>query len=324
MLDINLKSYIINQKSKKMGVREQNKKGKILLGEEGNALIMLITINVVLFVLLKFIEIVFFLGKLDITKFEPNVLNWFSLSPKFDILVTRPWTILTYMFSHISVWMLISNMLWLWAFGYILQDLTGNRKLGPIFVYGGLAGALFFVLTINTFPVLYQNIDGAIPMLGAGASVMAVSVATTALAPDYRIFPMINGGIPLWVLTLIFVLIDFAMVAGNGAGVAVAHLAGAAMGFIYVKRLRAGKDMGNWMHSFYHWVFHIFDPAEKKQPQQIRSEVFYDASGKQPFKKTPNITQQKIDDILDKIGKEGYHFLTDDEKEYLKRASKDL
>jgi len=219
---------------------------------------------------------------------------------------------------------MISNMIWLWAFGYILQDLTGNRKLGPIYVYGGLAGALFFVLTINIFPVLQQDIASAIPMLGAGACVMAVSVATTTLAPDYRIFPMINGGIPLWVLTLIFVLIDFAMVAGNGAGIAVAHLAGAAMGFIYIKRLDKGHDMGNWMHSFYHWACHLFDPAKKKDAQRLRQEVFYDVQGQQPFKKTPNVTQQKIDDILDKIGKNGYHFLTDDEKDYLKRASKDL
>jgi membrane associated rhomboid family serine protease len=310
-----------------MGIRDQNIKRKPLLGEDGNALITLITINITFFVLLKFSEIVFYLGKLDATKFKPLVLNWFSQSPKFDVLVTRPWTILTHMVSHISVFMLISNMLWLWAFGYILQDLAGNRKLGPIYVYGGLVGVLFYVLTINIFPVLHQNIGAIEPMLGAGACIMAVSVATTTIAPDYRIFPMINGGIPLWVLTLIFVLIDFAMVASNNAGVAVAHLAGAAMGYIYVKRLRAGHEMGNWMHKLYYWLFHVLDP--KKEPetaaaQRVKEAIFYDVNGKQPYKKIPNITQQRIDDILDKIGSEGYHFLTDDEKEYLKRASKDL
>ncbi|MEO7312814.1 MAG: rhomboid family intramembrane serine protease [Chitinophagaceae bacterium] len=305
-------------------MKDQNKRGKILLGEEGNALIMLITINVVVFVLLQFIWIVFNLGKMDTTKFEPLILNWFSLSPKFDVVATRPWTIFTYMFSHFKVWMLIGNMLWLWAFGYILQDLTGNRKLGPIYIYGGLAGALFFILTINVFPALYQNMAATLPMLGGGASIMAVTVATTTLAPDYRIFPMIHGGIPLWVLTLIFVLVDFAMIGSAGAGIAIGHLAGAAMGFVYVKRLRAGKDMGQWMQHFYHWFFHMFDPKEKQQAERIKKEVFYDVKGKQPYKKTPNVTQQKIDDILDKIGKDGYHFLSDEEKEYLKRASKDL
>ena len=66
---------------------------------------------------------------------------------------------------------------------------------------------------------------------------MAVAVATTSLAPDYRLFPMINGGIPLWVLTVIYVAIDFATLAGSSGGYAIAHLAGGAIGFIFVQSL---------------------------------------------------------------------------------------
>ncbi|MFX9123826.1 DUF6576 domain-containing protein [Acinetobacter baumannii] len=35
------------------------------------------------------------------------------------------------------------------------------------------------------------------------------------------------------------------------------------------------------------------------------------------------MSQQKLDEILDKIHTEGYHMLTDEEKEFLKRASKE-
>jgi len=35
------------------------------------------------------------------------------------------------------------------------------------------------------------------------------------------------------------------------------------------------------------------------------------------------VTQQRIDEILDKINQKGYHFLTDEEKELLKRASEE-
>ena len=42
------------------------------------------------------------------------------------------------------------------------------------------------------------------------------------------------------------------------------------------------------------------------------------------IKKIPNVNQQKIDDILDKINSKGYQFLTEEEKDYLKRASKNL
>ena len=37
----------------------------------------------------------------------------------------------------------------------------------------------------------------------------------------------------------------------------------------------------------------------------------------------PNVSQKRIDEILDKINQQGYRFLTDEEKEILKRASED-
>ena len=60
-------------------------------------------------------------------------------------------------------------------------------------------------------------------IIGGGAAVMAIAVATSTLAPDYRIFPFINGGIPLWIVTVIFVAIDFASVSGNNGAIALAH-----------------------------------------------------------------------------------------------------
>ena len=107
------------------------------------------------------------------------------------------------MFTHEGVWQLIGTLLWLWGFGYILQDLTGNSKLIPVYIYGGLAGAILFILTSNLIPQYYAVANEAMPLIGGGAAVMAVALATTTLAPGYRIFPMLNGGIPLWVLTLI-------------------------------------------------------------------------------------------------------------------------
>lgn len=312
-----------------MSVREQNNRRKgLTLGQDGNALIMLITVNAVMFVLFKFIEIIYSVTGLQVAKYSQNVLNWFIVPASADKFVTRPWSLITYMFIEVRPFSLIANMIWLWAFGYIMQDLTGNRKLGPVYLYGGLAGSVFFLLSANLFPALQQQLAVIGPLLGAGPAVMAVAVATTALSPDYRIFPLINGGIPLWVLTLIFVLIDFATISAGPerAALSIAHLAAAGMGLLYVRRLRAGKDMGDWMHRFYDWLFTVFEPKKKEQQpaHKIRSEVFYDTKGQQPFRKTPNITQQKIDEILDKIVKEGYHFLTDEEKDYLKRASKDL
>jgi len=159
---------------------------------------------------------------------------------------------------------------------------------------------------------------------GGKASVMAIALATTALAPGYRIFPMINGGIPLWVLTMVFVIIDYATIAGSGAGIGLAHLSGALVGFLYMARVKAGSDWGDWMHRAYNWFFSMFEPApEKEQTEKLRKEIFYNTENKAPFVRKANVTQQRVDELLDKINQKGIQTLTDEEKEYLREASKE-
>lgn len=292
----------------------------VLLGQDNNALVLLFAINALVFVLINFLKIVYYLSDIPLEFFYRQILDWFTLSPVPDVLLSRPWSLITTMFTHSSVWQLICTLLWLWAFGYILQDLAGNNKLLPIYLYGGFIGALVFVLINNLFPVLERNILTTAPLLGGGSAVMAVAVATTTLAPDYRIFPLINGGIPLWVLTVIFVAIDFATLAGGNAGVGAAHLAGGAIGFLFVKQLQRGKDWSIWMINLVNWFDDLFSPEKKHQHKKNTEKHFY-RTNRKPYEKIANITQQKLDEILDKINQHGYSFLTDEEKAFLQRAS---
>jgi hypothetical protein len=52
-----------------------------------------------------------------------------------------------------------------------------------------------------------------------------------------------------------------------------------------------------------------------------KEEVFYNTRGQQPFVKRTNVTQQKVDEILDKINQKGYQKLTEEERDILRRAS---
>jgi membrane associated rhomboid family serine protease len=290
----------------------------ILLGQDNNALVYLIAINLLVFVFLSFIKIIYYLSELPIELFYHQIQDWFSLSGIGEKLATRPWTLISYMFTHQSIWGLISSVLWLWCFGYILQDLTGNSKLIPIYLYGGFVGGLVFVLTVNIFPVLATNLQSIEPLLGAGAALMAVAVATTTLAPGYRILPLINGGIPLWVLLVIFMAIDFTTFASSNLGIGVAHISGGAMGFFFIKQLRSGNDWSSWMIQFVDWVNDLFNPEKIQASNSNNKNQF-----KKSAHKTPSVTQQKLDEILDKINQQGYQFLTDEEKGFLKRASKE-
>ncbi len=302
--------------------REQNR-SRLTVGQDGNSLVMLIAINLVAFILLAFIKVIYFFtyGREGLAVYQDKVLDWVALPASLQVFITRPWTLLTHFIVHDSVWHIIANMLWLWAFGYILQDLAGNRKLVPIFIYGALAGAAAYMLSYNVLPPLQEQLPVA-KALGTSAGVMAIAIATTALAPNYRIFPLINGGISLWVLTMLFAIIDLATIPYNNPGGHIAHLAGAGTGFVLIVLLRKGYDWSLWMNNVYDWTNNLFNPDKPKKGREVKTQLFYKSNVK-PFKKTSNVTQQRIDDILDKINQKGYSSLNEEEKEILTRASKE-
>jgi membrane associated rhomboid family serine protease len=309
-----------------MSYYEKGYKRRSLFRQDNSALITLIAINLIVFVIFAFVQAIYYLrfenGQQAVAEFNENVINWFALPADINKIGTRPWTILTHMFVHAGLWHIFGNMLWLWMFGYILQDLTGNRKIVPVFLYGALAGALAFVIAYNFFPALKPFVNSA-SALGASAGIMAIAVATTFIAPGYRIFPMLMGGIPLWVITSIYVIIDLATIPVSNTGGHIAHLAGAATGFLFMFSFRRGYDWGEWMNNFWDWFTNLFNPDKPKKGKLIKEELFYKSSAK-PYKKTPNVTEQRVNEILDKISQKGYSSLSEEEKDLLKRASQDI
>ena len=295
---------------------------RLSLGQDGNALMGLFTINIIFFLLLLTLKVVYFFFQKTEVDFYSGVLQYFEMPPQLTRLSERPWTVLTYMFSHVSAMQLLSNMLWLWAFGFIFQELTGNKKLIPVYIYGGLTGGLIFILANYLIPPLRPSVSEAV-LLGSNAATMAVAVATTTLAPGFRFFRNLNGGIPIWVLTLIYILIDFAGIASLSAAFSLSHLGGAVAGFLFIYLLRKDIDGSIWMNNFYNWFMNLFNPNKKNENVNIKEKVFYNTEGRKPFKKTPNITPQRVDEILDKINQKGYHLLTDEEKNILKRAAEE-
>lgn len=303
-----------------MSLLQQNSRRRISLGQDGNTLVLLIVFNIIVYILLNFTKIVYVLNNGTAGAFESQVLSYISVPSQPAVFATRPWTLLLYMFSHYKLLELVSSMLWLWGFGYIFQDLAGNKKLIPVYLYGGLAGSVFFLLTINLIPSLRQSVNNVSPLLGAGPALMALAVATTALAPRYKVFPMIN--IPLWVLTTVFVLIRVGTVEDGDFGHIAALVSGGLMGYVFAWQLERGNDWSQWMIDVVIWTDGLFRPEKKNFKNPPKSQLYY-KSNQKPFEKTPHVTQQKVDDLLEKIHHKGYQSLTEDEKEFLKKASRE-
>ncbi|HEY1024307.1 MAG TPA: rhomboid family intramembrane serine protease [Sphingobacteriaceae bacterium] len=214
----------------------------------------------------------------------------------------RIWTVVTYMFSHRDLFHIVFNLLWLYWMGRIFEDFLNKRQFTFTYFAGGLAGALFFILAYNVFPVFSVVLPYS-SLIGASASVMAIVVATATLLPDYSINLLFFGSVRLKYLAVVYVLLDIIAVAGKNPGGSFAHLGGAALGYIYIVQLRRGNDWSKLFH-------------RKPKLRPIRNEA---ASIRRPASELPD--QDVIDEILDKISRSGYDSLTKAEKEQLFRAS---
>ncbi len=295
---------------------------KITLGDDANALMALIAINAMIFICFGMVQVIYQMSGSNMTVFQYEVLRWAILPAKLSTLAYEPWTVFTYMFVHTGVIITIVNLLWLWAFGSILQNVAGNRVIFPLYIYGGLAGAILFIGASYAFPQLHAQIE-YLSIGGASASVLAIAAAVTTIVPKYRIFPMLNGGIPLWIVTFIYALICLASNTGHLADI-FALAGGGLLGYLYMYNYQRGRDWGAWMSSFYSWFINLFEP-EKKRPvvSNPRNTLFYKTGNRTPFEKQPVITQEKVDNILDKINKEGIDHLTDEEKSILNKAAEE-
>lgn len=299
-------------------------KNRLTLGSTGNALVLLLMTNALLFVLLIFFKIFYFMTATTndaatlVSTYHKELFDYFSVSANFNQFLHRPWTFISYMFTHESLLQLLSNLLWLAAFGFILQSLAANRKMIPLYLYGGVLGAIIFLACANFMPASANHIQF---LVGATPAVIAVAAGATTLGPKYRIFPMLGGGIPLWVLFAIFMLINLSAAANAGLSLVLVYVLCALLGFFIIRSWEKGRDYCEWMYELIYRIDDIFNPDKKKRKSSKREQLFYKATRK-PFKKTDLITQDRVDELLDKINVKGYHSLTKEEKAYLKRAGK--
>lgn len=304
------------------------KKSRFTLGQPGNALFALFAANVGAFFLILLFHVFTLYARQGQDNSEVSALHWFALPANLVTLSERPWTLLTFMFAQgggtnplAVLFAMAASMLWLWTFAYILQDLSGNKYIFPVYIYGSLAGALFFLVAANAVPQLAQQ-KSQLFLYSAQFGTMAIAMAVTTLSPSYKIFKNLGNGIPIWVLTMLYTIISFVYLGITSAGGA-ALLGAAVAGFLFIYLLRKDKDLSVWMHNLYNWCSSAFSPGKKNTQDSTKQKVFYNTGGRQPFNKTSNITQQRIDEILDKINQKGYQFLTDEEKSILKRASEE-
>ena len=288
-----------------------------------NTLVQLILVNTVVFLALLLAKVGFQMGQ-NMAMYD-LIRSQLMIPGGIVDFLHKPWTLFTYFFAHDEIFHILYNMLFLYWFGRLIDEYLGNRRLVGLYIMGGVAGGLVYLLMYNTVPY-FQGMADSARMLGASAAAFSVAVGAATLLPNYTFHLLFFGPVRIKYIVFFFIIMSIAQSAGANAGGNLAHLGGALMGFFYVKLLQNGTDLGRPIY----WLMEGWSsmlrpkPAVKVSYRQ-RSSASTQAS---PFASTGSAPsslstpdQDEVDMILDKISRSGYESLTREEKQKLFRAS---
>lgn len=278
----------------------------------GSSLTRLIYFNIAVFLFISIVSAIGYL--LNNQTISLRILNLFSVPSSIKTFLLRPWTLITYMFTHKDILHILFNMLWLYWFGTIFLEYLDQKKLVAVYLLGGITGAVVYIISFNLFPVFNQAVAESVA-IGASASVLAIVVAIAVYVPDYSVILFLLGRIKIkWVALVIFVLTSVMDFSVNSGG-KLAHIGGALFGYLYTVNLRRGRDLGKGLNNIIDLFATLFKPRKKLRVTYKKTKTDYE------YNKARADHQEQINKILDKIAKGGYDSLTKEEKDLLFRES---
>jgi membrane associated rhomboid family serine protease len=164
----------------------------------------------------------------------PAYLSAFEFDP--GSILTRPWTLVTYIFLHSDKWHLLFNMLVLFFLGTALERIIGKRQFLGVFFASGILSAIGY--SFLSYPLF--NISPG-PMIGASGAIYGVFAALTMLEPEMRVYVYF---IPMRLkyALLLFALFDFLMVNSSDMIAHTAHLSGLFVGLYMGSRIKKTRE----------------------------------------------------------------------------------
>lgn len=244
---------------------------------------------------------------------EDFIFQWFAFYPSIGTTLVNPWRLVTYLFLHGGFFHILFNMLWLWWMGRAVEERLGPATFCSIYFASGIGGALL--------DILLAQFIGLNWIIGASGAVFGVMVAFAVLYPRMPIMLFLFPPIEARYVVAGLIALQVLLMGGNGHVARVVHIGGAGVGYLMMKLWQTGYDLsrpsyiiGGWWHQ----LKSLF--RSKKTSSKKMNSNMYSVSDVEVIKETG---QTELDDILDKISKDGYDALTQEEKKKLFELSKE-
>jgi len=243
--------------------------------------------------------------------------DWLALSSNPAILLSRPWTLLTYSFFHAGFFHLLFNMIVLNFAGQMFLTFFTQKQFLGLYILSSIFAGFLFVLSYFLF-----DLGQTSSIVGASGAIMAILIAAATYSPFMNLRLLIIGNVKLWQFSFAIIVIDLIQISVENTGGHIAHLAGAFFGFVYIKLLQNGTDLSKGISFISETFLNLRNPKNKSPFKKVHRN--YNQTPKKNVSAivTKDKGQKQIDEILDKISKSGYDSLSKEEKEFLFQSGK--
>jgi membrane associated rhomboid family serine protease len=246
---------------------------------------------------------IFFIINISVSVFSTDIIvRNLALPLNLNEFVFKFWTLFTYMFSHKDFGHVFYNMLLLYFTARTFLNFMSEKKLMFVYMMSGLFGGLILLVLSILFPNTFTNSI----LFGASAAVLGVVAALALYIPNLpvSIFGILEMKYKYYALLIFAVstIIDFNINTGGK----ISHFGGAFFGLLFGYLLKNGKDISELSY------FKIKKESTLKIVHNNKNKSVNDSS---------NANQKTIDELLDKISKNGYENLSKTEKELLFKLS---
>ncbi|MEJ7811216.1 MAG: rhomboid family intramembrane serine protease [Gemmatimonadaceae bacterium] len=249
-------------------------------------------------------------------------------------ITERPWTVITYMFVHAGVWHLAMNMYGLWLFGPRVERAWSPGAFVRYYLLCGLGGWLAHVMLVRS---------GS--LVGASAALFGVMLAYAMRWPDDEVLLFFFVPMKMKWLVVFFAAMDLvagiASVGGAGGGTAYfAHLGGFATGWLYLQWTSSTPSIDR-LRQRMSQIPDVPDetpraiPRSHPRPRERGPEVDEVVARSNALtakrsitpavaKKVGKAKTDALNDVLDKISRQGLGSLNPDERRLLEEMSRYL
>lgn len=265
------------------------------------AIRVLITINVGVFLLQA-------LGGETLNRLLVDV---FAFYPEWQTALLQPWRMVTYMFLHASGFHLLFNMLWLWWMGRAVEETLGPRTFTVLFLGSGIGGALLDVLLAQLFGIAY--------VIGASGAVFGIMVAFAMLFPTAPIMLILLPPIQARYLVAGMIALNILLLSGDDNVAQAVHLGGAGVGYLLMRWQQQGLRLDEILAPVER-IWHRLRSLYSGRSERAGKSNLYSVSDVEIVEEEE---ATELDEILEKISREGYDGLTKAEKKKLFELSRE-